>query len=100
MENIFVISIAIPVCLPTGYKANAKKRRLLIIFFKKWVLSGKRISTFLSNLLGRVTVVVVNLWVGIPYTMLVVTGILKNIPKELYEAAKVGGANPFVIFEK
>ena len=32
--------------------------------------------------------------------MLAVTGILKNIPAELYEAAKVDGANAFVTFFK
>ena len=32
--------------------------------------------------------------------MLQVTGILQNIPKELYEAAKVDGANSVVIFFK
>ncbi|HAN50819.1 MAG TPA: sugar ABC transporter permease, partial [Lachnospiraceae bacterium] len=49
---------------------------------------------------ARVTVIVVNLWVGIPYTMLQVTGILQNIPSELYEAAKVDGAGPVTIFFK
>jgi arabinogalactan oligomer/maltooligosaccharide transport system permease protein len=32
--------------------------------------------------------------------MLVTTGILSNIPKDLFEAARVDGANPFVIFAK
>lgn len=49
---------------------------------------------------ARVTVIIVNLWVGIPYTLISVTGILKNIPAELYEAAKVDGANAFVTFFK
>ena len=35
----------------------------------------------------------VNLWVGIPYTIMQVTGILKNIPGDLYEAARIDGAN-------
>ena len=42
---------------------------------------------------ARVTVIVVNLWVGIPYTIMQVTGILKNIPAEQYEAATIDGAN-------
>ncbi|MED9933481.1 MAG: sugar ABC transporter permease, partial [Catenibacillus sp.] len=49
---------------------------------------------------ARVTVIVINLWVGIPFTMLQVTGILQNIPAELYEAARVDGANAFVTFFK
>ena len=42
---------------------------------------------------ARVTIIVVNLWVGIPYTVMQVTGILKNIPADLYEAARIDGAN-------
>lgn len=49
---------------------------------------------------ARITVIIINLWVGIPYTMMQVTGILQNIPAELYEAAKVDGANAFVTFFK
>ena len=48
---------------------------------------------FLTNATwARVLVLVVNLWVGIPYTIMQVTGILKNIPAEQYEAATIDGA--------
>ncbi len=50
--------------------------------------------------LARITVIVINLWVGIPYTLLQITGILQNIPAELYEAAKMDGANAVTIFFK
>lgn len=49
---------------------------------------------------ARVTVLIVNLWLGVPYTMLIVTGILMNIPGELYEAASLDGASGFVMFRK
>jgi arabinogalactan oligomer/maltooligosaccharide transport system permease protein len=49
---------------------------------------------------ARCTVVIINLWVGIPYTLLNLTGILQNIPGELYESAKVDGANAFTTFWK
>ncbi len=42
---------------------------------------------------ARATVIIINLWVGIPYTIMQVTGILKNIPADLYEAARIDGAN-------
>ena len=50
--------------------------------------------------IARITIIAINLWVGIPYTMLQVTGILQNIPAELYEAAKMDGAGPVRIFFK
>jgi len=47
---------------------------------------------------ARVLVIVVNLWIGIPYTILQVTGVLNNIPKEQYNAAKVDGCTPIQTF--
>ncbi|HIS32974.1 MAG TPA: sugar ABC transporter permease [Candidatus Limivivens intestinipullorum] len=49
---------------------------------------------------ARVTVIVINVWVGVPYTLLQLTGVLQNIPGELYEAAKIDGANAVQIFTK
>lgn len=49
---------------------------------------------------ARITVIIINLWVGVPYTLLQITGILQNIPTELYEAAKIEGAGAVTIFRK
>ncbi|MBQ8133097.1 MAG: sugar ABC transporter permease [Clostridia bacterium] len=49
---------------------------------------------------ARVTVIVVNMWVGIPYTMLISSGLLMNIPEDLYESARIDGANAFQQFTK
>lgn len=50
---------------------------------------------FLSNTdNARLTVILVNYWIGIPYTMLITSGILMNIPADLYEAAQIDGAGP------
>ena len=50
--------------------------------------------------LARGTVLVINLYIGIPYTMLMTSGILMNIPKDLYEAATIDGANKWQMFRK
>lgn len=52
-----------------------------------------------NGLTPRMFVIIVNLWVGIPYTIMQVTGILKNIPGDLYEAARIDGANAFQQFK-
>lgn len=49
---------------------------------------------------ARVCVIVVNMWVGIPYTMLISSGLLMNIPEDLYESARIDGANAFQQFTK
>ena len=40
------------------------------------------------------------MWVGIPYTMLICTGILMNVPEDLYESARIDGASPFKMYMK
>jgi len=61
---------------------------------------NERIPFLTDPLLAKISVLMVNLWIGIPYTMLISTGILLNIPTEQYEAARVDGASSFMIFRK
>ena len=51
-------------------------------------------------LVARITVIVVNIWIGIPYTILITSGILMNIPADLYESATIDGAGPVKSFMK
>ena len=55
---------------------------------------------FSDGTLAKVMCVVINIWVGIPYTMLVASGLLMNIPEDLYESARVDGAGPTTQFFK
>lgn len=50
--------------------------------------------------LARVMVILINIWIGIPYLMLISTGVLMNIPQDLYESAKIDGANPWQQYMK
>ena len=43
-------------------------------------------------------IIVVNIWIGIPYLMLIATGLLMNIPEDLYESARIDGANSVQMF--
>ncbi len=49
---------------------------------------------------ARITVIIINIWIGIPHLMLMATGILMNIPADLYESAKVDGANAWQQYMK
>ena len=67
------------------------------------VITGMGLSAvpFLTDgMHARITVIVVNMWVGIPYTMLISSGLLMNIPEDLYESARIDGANAFQQFTK
>lgn len=64
------------------------------------IASDASLPFFTDPTWARVTVIIINIWVGVPYTLLQLTGVLQNIPEDLYEAARVDGANAVQIFFK
>ena len=55
---------------------------------------------FLTDpLWAKFSIIFVNMWIGIPFTMLVATGIIMNLPTEQIEAAEIDGASKFQIFK-
>lgn len=55
-------------------------------------LIGVRIPWLQEPFWAKMSLIIVNLWLGFPYMMLINLGSLQSIPDELYEAAKVDGA--------
>ncbi len=53
-------------------------------------------STWMARMIG----LFVNAWISVPSIMLLATGILSNINTDLYEAARIDGANAWHIFIK
>lgn len=49
--------------------------------------------------LAKATAIFVNMWVGIPVSMVLILGVLTAIPKDMYEAAEVDGANAYQKFK-
>ena len=47
------------------------------------IAEGASLPFFTDPTWARVTVIVINIWVGVPYTLLQLTGVLQNIPTEL-----------------
>ena len=58
------------------------------------------IDFFNSPWLARIMVLIVNLWLGLPYFYLISTGALQAIPADLEEAAEMDGANPTQILRR
>ncbi len=48
---------------------------------------------FADPTLAKIGILLVNLWLGYPYMMLITTGALQSIPSDIYEAALIDGAN-------
>lgn len=102
-RTFFILSIALPqfVSLLVLSSMLAPDGAFNVLL-RYWGLIGPKASLpFLTDpTWAKVTVIIVNLWVGVPYTLLISTGILQNIPEELYESAKMDGAGPVRIFMK
>jgi arabinogalactan oligomer/maltooligosaccharide transport system permease protein len=100
-RTVFVLSIAIP-----QFVSLLIMRNMLDDFgpingiLQQWGLTSKFIPFLTNATFARLSVLVVNLWVGVPYTMLITSGILISIPRELYEAAMIDGASPFQLYTK
>lgn len=49
---------------------------------------------------AHVMIILINIWIGVPYQMLISTGVLMNLPTDQLESARVDGASKFQIFRK
>lgn len=102
-RTVFVMSVAVPqfVTLLT-MRTFIEENGTLDTFLRSLGILGTTDTLGLLNtpLNARISVILVNCWVGIPYTMLIMTGILMNIPADLYESAKIDGATKYVMFFK
>ena len=63
-------------------------------------LFGYHLQFGLDILTTRICIILVNLWIGVPYSMLLCSGILMNIPEDLYESARIDGTGPVRRFMK
>lgn len=48
--------------------------------------------------MAKFTTVLINLWAGFPYFMMLTTGTMTAIPSDIFEAARIDGANKFQTF--
>jgi maltose/maltodextrin transport system permease protein len=61
-------------------------------------LFGIKPAWFSDPWLAKLMLVMVNVWLGFPYMMVLCTGLIKSIPADLYEASAVAGASAWVNF--
>ena len=101
-RTVFMMTIAVPQFISLlSIGTLLKNQGALGVWY--WETFGTKMgfATDINKVtLTKVIIILVNIWVGIPYTILSTTGILLNIPKDLYESAKVDGAGTFTQFTK
>lgn len=104
-RTCFVIVIAVPDFISLmmmnqffSYNDTVEFTGAFNHIMQEWFGSSKNIdwlgTTTLKPLNARVMVIIINMWRGMPFTMLSTYGILMNIPEELYESSRIDGAGP------
>ncbi|WP_123041364.1 carbohydrate ABC transporter permease [Cohnella candidum] len=95
---LFIIPYAIPQFVSLLIMKNMLNEKFGPInqYFRAFGLEG--LPWLNDPFWAKVSVIVVNMWIGIPVTMVLVMGILTNISKDLYEAADVDGASSWMKF--
>ena len=100
-RTVLVFSIAIPQFISILFVSNMFQTDGIINGILGAMSHGKIVIDFWGNAwIARITVIVINIWIGVPYLMLVVTGILMNIPADLYESANIDGASAWQQYSK
>ena len=100
-RGILVLTIAIPQFISLLYVSKMFSADGLInrtLLKLGWI--AQRLPFFEDPTWARITVILINIWIGIPYLMLMISGVLMNIPADLYESAKIDGASPWKQYTK
>ena len=100
-RGILVLTIAIPQFISLLFISKMfAKDGIVNQLFQTWGWISSPLPFFEDPGWARVTVIMINIWIGIPYLMLMISGVLMNIPADLYESARVDGANPWQQYTK
>lgn len=101
-RTIFILPYAVPAVVSMLVWANLLNGSFGIV--NRTLIALGITSTaipWLSNeWLAKFVCILVNLWAGFPYFMLLITGSMTAISNDVYEAATIDGANQFQIFKK
>ncbi len=95
-RTLFVITVAVPqfVTLLLMNQMLQEDGAINVLLMNLGIIDKGILFLNSTPLVARITVIVVNCWIGIPYTILITSGILMNIPADLYESATIDGAGP------
>ncbi len=100
-RTILVMTIAIPQFISLLYVSKMFAADGLINgMLMNWGWIEEPLPFWTNATWAKCTIIGVNVWIGIPYLMLIATGILMNIPADLYESARIDGANAWQTYMK
>ena len=106
-RTILVMTIAIPQFVSLLYVAKLFDSSGIVgKLLLEWnllpdsMLAANQTSLWQNATSSKILLIVLNIWVGIPYIMLMATGILMNIPADLYESSRIDGASGLQQYRK
>ncbi len=97
-RRIYRSLLIIPYALPSFLTALVWTGLLNTEFGAVNNIIGAELPWLTDPVLAKVSILLVNLWLGFPYMFLVCTGALQAIPSDMLEAASVDGATPWQKF--
>ena len=106
---LFVVTIAVPqfvtLLLVRNFFANngiantlLREIGVLQIFQHFGWIANDYIPFLSAPGWAHVTIILVNIWIGVPYQMLIMTGVLSNLPEDQLESASIDGATKLQMF--
>jgi multiple sugar transport system permease protein len=94
IRGFIVISWMLPVTVTAlVFKFMYADNGIINTLLMKIHLIKEPIAWLLDGKMAMIGLIIANSWVGIPFNMLLLTTGLNDIPKEIYEAASIDGAN-------
>ena len=101
-RGLYRVLLIIPWAIPAFVASFAWKfiydRDYGIINAVLAALGQERVDFFDTTAKSLTAVIIVNIWLGVPFMMVALLGGLQAVPGELYEAAEMDGATPWQRF--
>lgn len=97
---IFILPMAVPQVITILIMRNIFNGQFGPINNYLVAIGLDRIPWLTDPLIAKMTIVMINVWFGLPFWLILMTGVLTGIDKEMYEAADVDGATGFHKFWK
>jgi len=94
-RSIYVLPYSVPAMLSLMVWRNLLNGQFGPInnMLKQWGIISENIPWLSQIGMARFSCVMVNLWLGFPYFMMLITGVMTSVPADLYEASQIDGAN-------
>lgn len=108
-RSLFVVTIAVPqfvtLLLVRNFFANNGIANTMLrdigvtqVLQNIGLLSSDYIPFLSAPGWAHVMIILINIWIGVPYQMLIMTGVLSNLPEEQIESASIDGATRWQTF--